>query len=128
MTRSEIIKLATFMLDNYTSYPDIKSSRLCHCMAWRISSNYSKWILLQSYKTIVAAYDKISDTLYVFDYYSNTTCMHVSKFRNWIRYEFNPVSVKRINLYNDSKTGKRVARKNLEDDFESVIVSALNQR
>lgn len=127
MTRSEIIKSATFMLDNYNDFPDIKSIRLYHCTAWRISSNYSRWILLQSYKTIVAAYDKIADILYVFGYYSATTAQHVAKFRNWIRYEFNPVSVKRINLYNDSRTGKRAARKNLDDDFASVIASALKK-
>lgn len=127
MTRSGIIKSATFMLDNYNDFPDIKSIRLYYCTAWRISSNYSRWILLQSYKTIVAAYDKIADTLYVFGYYSATTAQHVAKFRNWIRYEFNPVSVKRINLYNDSRTGKRAARKNLDDDFASVIASALKK-
>lgn len=36
-----------------------------------------------------------------------------------------PVTVR---LYNDSKTGKRAARKNLDDDFASVISTALNQR
>lgn len=127
MTRIEVIKSATFMLSNYSDYPDIRSARLYHCTAWRISSNYSKWTLLQSYKTIVAAYDKISDTLYVFDYFSHTTCQHVAKFQNWLKYEFCPVSVKRVNLYNDSRTGKRAAQKNIEDDFSSVIESALNQ-
>lgn len=127
MTRKDIIDSATFMLANYSNYPDIKSTRLYHCTAWRISSNYSKWILLQSYKTIVAAYDKISDTLYVFDYYSHTTCQHVAKFKNWLKYEFCPVSVNCINLYNDSRTGKRAAQKNHDDDFAAVIESALNQ-
>lgn len=127
MTRSEIIKSATFMLDNYNDFPDIKSIRLYHCTAWRISSNYSKWILLQSYKTIAAAYDKTTDILYVFDYYSRTTCQHVAKFQNWIRYEFNPVSVKSINLYNDSKTSKYMGLCNKADDFASVIASALEK-
>lgn len=122
MTRKDIIKLATFMLDNY---PDIKRIRLYHCTAWCISSNYSKWILLQSYKTIVAAYDKISDILYVFDYYSHTTCQHVVKFRNWLKYEFNPVSVKRVNLYNDSRTPKYMGMIRKADDFASVIASVI---
>lgn len=29
-------------------------------------------------------------------------------------------------MYNDSRTGKRAARKNLNDDFANVIKSALN--
>lgn len=48
---------------------------------------------------------------------------------NWIRFEYQvgrnyPVIVR---LYNDSRTGKRAARKNIEDDFASVIATALNQ-
>ena len=35
---------------------------------------------------------------------------------------------RKVNLYNDSRTGKLAARKNLEDDFASVIATALNQR
>lgn len=126
MTRKDVIKSATFMLDNSNDYPDIKSTRLYHCTAWRISSNRSKWILLQSYTTIVAAYDKNTEVLWVFDYYSKTTCQHVAKFQNWLKYEFNPVSVKRVNLYNDSRISKCTARRNIEDDFASVIASAIN--
>ena len=126
MTRTDIINSATFfMIDNHYDFYDIKSIRLYHCTAWCIVSNYSKWILLQSYKTIVAAYDEIADILYVFDYYSHTTCQHVAKFQNWLKREFCPVSVKRINLYNDSRTGKRAAQKNIDDDFASVIASAI---
>lgn len=127
MTKTELIKTSTYMVDNYNLYPYVKSVRLYHCTAWCISSNYSKWILLQSYKTIVAAYDKIADILYVFDYYSHTTCQHVAKFRNWLKYEFNPCSVERVNLYNDSRTGKYAAKKNFDDDFASVIASALEK-
>ena len=127
MTRSEIIKSATFMIGNYSDYPDIKSTRLNHCMAWNIASNCSKWILLQSYKTIVAAYDKNTETLFVFDYYSATTAQHVVKFCKWLLKEMNPRPVKRVNLYNDSRTSKRTAAKNLNDDFASVIASALNR-
>lgn len=36
-------------------------------------------------------------------------------------------TTRKVNLYNDSKTGKRAARKNLEDDFATVISTALNQ-
>lgn len=127
MTRSELIQSATFMIANHSDYPDIKSTRLNHCMAWRISSNYSKWILLQSYKTIVAAYDKNTEILYVFNYYSVTTAQHVAKFNKWLLQEMNPRPVKRINLYNDSKTPKYIWDVSETDDFASVIASALEK-
>ena len=92
-----------------------------------MQSRYSKWILLQSYNKIVAAYDKNTEILFVFNYYSVTTAQHVSKFRKWLLKEMNPRPVRRVNLYNDSRTGKRAAQKNIEDDFSSVIESALNQ-
>ena len=36
--------------------------------------------LLRSYSTYVAMYDRFTDTVYVFDYYSATTSQHVAKF------------------------------------------------
>ena len=122
MTRTDIIESATFMLDNY---PDVKTIRLYYCKAWITQSKYSRWILLQSYKTIVAAYDKNTEILYVFDYYSATTSQHIAKFQKWLLREMNPRPVKRVNLYNDSRTGKRAAQKNIDDDFASVIASAI---
>ena len=130
MTRTELIKAATFMINDHTSYrtfPDLIPRRLYYCKAWTLQSKFSKWVLLQSYFKIVAAYDRINDVLYVFDYYSHTTCQHVAKFRNWLKYEFNPVSVKRVNLYNDSRTPKYMGLIREADDFASVIESALNQ-
>ena len=130
MTRNNVIKSATFMLNDHKSYknfPDLIPRRLYYCKAWILQSVYSKWILLQSYKTIVAAYDKNTEILFVFDYYSVTTSQHVAKFQKWLLKEMNPRPVDRINLYNDSRTGKRAAQKNIADDFTSVIESALNQ-
>ena len=103
--------------------------QLYNCKAWILNSDNSDFIILQSYSTIVAAFQRTTGILWVFDYYSNTTSQHIAKFRNWIRYEFQtgwnyPITVR---LYNDSRTGKRAARKNIEDDFASVIASALNQ-
>lgn len=58
-----------------------------------------------------------------------TTASHIAKFRDWIRYKYctgwNWPKI--VRLYNDSRTGKRAAKKNLEDDFASVISIALNQ-
>lgn len=103
--------------------------RLYYCKAQIIYPDFSDFLILQSYSTIVAAYQFSTGILWVFGFYSNTTAKHIAKFRNWIRYKYNtgwtqPHTVK---LYNDSKTGKRAARKNLDDDFASVIATALNQ-
>lgn len=104
-------------------------NRLYYCKAWIIHPDFSDFLILQSYSTIVAAYQFATGILWVFGFYSNTTAQHVSKFRNWIRYEYrtdwNYPRV--VRLYNDSRTGKRAARKNLDDDFASVISTALNQ-
>ena len=130
MTRTEIIQVSTFMLNDrmsYKEFPDLIPHRLYYCKAWTLQSKFSKWVLLQSYFKIVAAYDKIDDVLYVFDYYSHTTCQHVAKFRNWLKYEFNPVSVKRVDLYNDSRTPKYTGLLREADDFASVIESALTK-
>lgn len=105
-------------------------SQLYSCKAWIIHPDFSDFLILQSYSTIVAAYQFSTSILWVFGHYSTTTAQHVAKFRNYIRYRYNigwnyP---RKVNLYNDSKTGKRAARKNLEDDFASVIATALNQQ
>ena len=104
--------------------------QLYNCKAWIVNRDNSDFIILQSYSTIVAAFQRSTGILWVFDFYSNTTASHIAKFRNWLRYVYQtgcnyPIIVR---LYNDSRTGKRAARKNIEDDFASVIESALNQR
>lgn len=103
--------------------------QLYSCKARIFTPDNSDFIILQSYTTIVAAFQRSTGILWVFDYYSHTTASHIAKFRNWIRYELQtgwsrPYTV---NLYNNSRIGKRVAQKNIEDDFASVIATALNQ-
>lgn len=125
-TRKEI---AEAVLSQSDLHLGASKSRLYYCTAWIIKPDFSGFLILQSYSTIVAAYQYSTNILWVFGFYSHTTAQHVAKFRNWIRYKYNtgwnyPVTVR---LYNDSKTGKRAARKNLEDDFASVISTALNQ-
>ena len=104
-------------------------SRLYYCKARIIHPDFSDFIILQSYSTIVAAYQYSTNILWVFGHYSTTTAQHVAKFRNWLYYEFKTGWSRphKVNLYNDSRTGKRAARKNLDDDFASVISTALNQ-
>lgn len=124
--RSNIVKAVEYQSSLHVGG---SKSRLYYCTAWIIKPDFSDFLILQSYSTIVAAYQRSTGILWVFGFYSNTTVQHIAKFRNWIRYEYQsgwnyPRTVK---LYNDSRTGRRAARKNLDDDFASVIESALNQ-
>ena len=126
-TRKEI---ADAVLNEYDCVLGSHIQQLYSCKAWIFMHDYSDFTILQSYTTIVAAFQRSTGILWVFGFYSNTTAQHVAKFKNWIRYKYQtgwnyPVTVR---LYNDSRTGKRAARKNIEDDFASVITSALNQR
>ena len=125
-TRKELTET---VINEYNRAVNGHVEQLYNCKAWIINPDNSDFIILKSYLTIVAAFQRSTGILWVFGFYSNTTSQHVAKFRNWIRYEFQtgwnyPVTVR---LYNDSRTGKRAARKNIEDDFASVISTALSQ-
>lgn len=124
-TRKE---LSDAVISEYNRAVKGQVEQLYTCKAWVFMPDNSNFIILQSYSTIVAAYQFSTGILWVFGHYSTTTAQHVAKFRNWIRYKYNtgrnyPVTVR---LYNDSRTGKRAARKNLDDDFASVIDIALH--
>ena len=125
-TREEILDAVTSVY-NRTVIAQIE--QLYYCKARIFIPDNSDFVILQSYITIVAAYQRTTGILWVFGYYSNTTAKHIAKFRNWLRYEYQTGwnYPKTVRLYNDSKTGKLAARKNLEDDFASVIATALNQ-
>lgn len=125
-TRSDIVKAVEYQS---TLHVGGYKNRLYYCKAWIIKPEFSDFLILQSYSTIVAAYQYSTGILWVFDFYSNTTAQHVAKFRNWVRYEYRTGwnYPRIVRLYNDSITGKRAARKNLDDDFASVISTALNQ-
>ena len=125
-TRSDIVKAVEYQSSLHVGG---YKKRLYYCKAQIICPDFSDFMILQSYSTIAAAYQYSTAILWVFDFYSHTTAQHIAKFRNWIIYNYNigwnyPRIVK---LYNDSKTGKRAARKNLDDDFANVISTALNQ-
>lgn len=125
-TRKE---LADAVLNVYDCVLGSHIQQLYNCKAWIFTPEYSDFIILQSYTTIVAAFQRTTGILWVFGFYSNTTSQHVAKFRKWLRYEFQTSwdYPKKVNLYNDSRTGKRAAQKNVKDDFASVISNALNQ-
>ena len=125
-TRSDIVKA----VENQSSlHVGGSKSRLNYCTAWIIKPDFSDFLILQSYSTIVAAYQFSTGILWVFGYYSATTSQHIAKFRTWLHYEFKTGWSRphKVNLYNDSRTSKRAARKNLDDDFASVIETALSQ-
>ena len=125
-TRSDIVEAIE---NQYSLSVGGYESRLYYCKAWIIHPDFSDFIILQSYSTIVAAYQYSTNILWVFGHYSTTTAQHIAKFRTWLYYEFKTGWSRqhKINLYNDSRTSKRAARKNLDDDFASVIATALNQ-
>lgn len=125
-TRRELIDA---IANEYHNTVKGQVEQLHNCKAWIFTPDNSDFLILQSYATIVAAFQRTTGILWVFGFYSNTTARHIAKFKNWIRYGFQTAwnYPKKVNLYNDSRTGKRAARKNLDDDFASVIASALNQ-
>ena len=122
-------ELSDAVISEYNRAVKGQCEQLYYCKAWVYMPDNSDFMILQSYSTIVAAYQRTTGILWVFGYYSATTAQHVAKFRNWVRYKYNTglYCPRKVNLYNDSKTSKRAARKNLDDDFASVISSALNQ-
>ncbi len=121
--------LTDAVFSEYNRAVKCQVEQLYYCKAWVYMPDNSDFIILRSYSTIVATFQRSTGILWVFDYYSHTTASHIAKFRNWIRYEYRTGwnYPRKVNLYNDSKTGKRAARKNLGDDFASVIATALNQ-
>lgn len=106
-------ELSDAVISDYNSTVKAQIERLYTCKAWVFMPDNSDFIILQSYSTIVAAYQFSTGILWVFDFYSNTTVRHIAKFRNWIRYEYRTGwnYPRNVNLYNDSRTGKRAAQK-----------------
>ena len=125
-TREE---LSEAVISDYNRAVKGQIEQLYYCKAWVYMPDNSDFIILRSYSTIVAAFQFSTGILWVFGHYSTTTAQHVAKFRNWIRHEtktgWNYPKI--VRLYNDSKTGKRAAQKNIDDDFASVIATALNK-
>ena len=123
-------ELTDAVISEYNRAVKGQVERLYTCKAWVYMPDNSDFLILQSYSTIVAAYQFSTGILWVFGHYSTTTAQHVAKFRNWIRHETKTGwnYPKTVNLYNDSKTESAPPVKNLDDDFASVISAALNQR
>lgn len=73
------------------------------------------YVFLKSYNTIVAQYNTFSRHLKIYDYYSATTCQHVSKFQRFLRENGYDILVKAY-LY---KRNDRIA--GIDYDFEHII-------
>lgn len=121
-TRSEITETVVSQSDLHLGG---YRTQLYSCKAWILHPDFSDFLILQSYSTIVAAYQFSCGILWVFGFYSHTTASHIAKFQKWIGHKNRTVRYypRKVNLYNDARTGKRAAQKNYEDDFASVISS-----
>lgn len=81
MTYSMYINEFSKVFDRWNEYrrnetPIIKRVRYCNAYALE----YSDIIVLRSYNTVVAWYDKFNEKLLVYGYYSKTTQSHIAKF------------------------------------------------
>ena len=81
-------------------------TRLNKCSAWYIEDGDFVWLL--SYTTIVACFNKYNDVLVSFGRYSNTTYMHVRKFRNEVCY---PIVIRK---YMTGKPHEYLMERNME--------------
>lgn len=131
LTRTEAMNLAEHAI--------IKECvRLKSCQAWEIvpssrliteEGHAYNFDILQSYRTKVAmaiygrGVCRVAAggdvTVLVFNYYSATTSQHIAKWVNELKKWYNVTVVK---MYNDSRTGKRKAKENIEKDFLTTVV------
>lgn len=83
MTRRELMIYAQQTNDKALSAHKFnRYERLNTCQAHYVDVGNS--VILKSYNTVVAIFNKCVGTLYVFDYYSATTQQHISKFANML--------------------------------------------
>ena len=71
------------------SYDGMKETQLNSCTAWYFETK--DCLVLRSYRTIVALYDKNNNNFYdILRYvygYTATSAQHIAKFRNLLRYK-----------------------------------------
>lgn len=86
MTRTELMIYARQEYDKAIANHTYKVySQLNYCQAQYVDTGSS--VILKSYNTIVAIYNKYVGTLYVFDYFSNTSQKHISKFAELLAWD-----------------------------------------
>lgn len=87
-TQKEINSFATSILNDALNQEYAKRERLFSCQAY-VTEN-DTYIVLVSYRTPIAVYDKRNNTIYDClrtEYgYTATSAQHVARFRNWLRW------------------------------------------
>lgn len=117
MTKTELIKtIESYHLWKGTTYP------LYHCKAEIISPRESNRIfVLRSYRTIVAVADCDTQKVYQFDWYSQTTCKHVSKFVQWLNHDKYYGSWKKVPIYDASCYRAGELRTHISCDWADLL-------
>lgn len=86
MTRIELMIYAQHKYDMALSKHTFNTyERLKTCQAHYVDVDNS--VILKSYDTIVAIFNKRVGTLYVFNYYSATTVQHINKFADMLNWD-----------------------------------------
>lgn len=76
MTKTELIKKSNFL---YEFISETSSERIGKCQAFILHYDQCEEDLIKSYNTIIGIYNRRTATLFVFNYYSNTTIQHIYK-------------------------------------------------
>lgn len=134
MTRNELKIYAQQTYDKALSTHKFnRYERLNTCQAHYLDVGNS--VILKSYDTIVAIFNKTVGSLYVFDYYSATTQQHISKFAkmlDWDRISYlykrsDSVIEKRYNCLDGTYDYLKPFKKSWENlvkyDFSMVITN-----
>lgn len=102
MTKTELFKEAEQICTN-----GVQMFRIGRCQAWYTktceANNGHRWIILRSYNTIVAIYDRDCACLFVRDYYSATTVQHIHKFWREINRNYGEIDLIPLHARTDRK-------------------------
>lgn len=98
-----------------------KRHRLYSCNATMFEFEYNgiPYTALRSYQTIVAiAEHSVNGGIWIDDYYSATTCQHISKFKNYLR-ETNYCEYPVHKMYKHSGMNKRTYENHVANDWST---------
>lgn len=91
MTEKEWVRFYDKIVGGVNETPSTLRKRLNHCQAWiypEIIIDDNVYIPLISYETVVAVYDKTTDMVIRFGYFSATTTQHTAKFKALMREKY----------------------------------------
>lgn len=86
-------ELADAVISEYNRAVKGQAEQLYYCKAWIFTPDNSDFIILQSYTTIVAAFQRTTGILWVFGRYSNTNEQHIAKFQNGFAINIKPAGI-----------------------------------